>query len=92
MYSVARPPSMHLAYLIASRLPPRVLRYTSLAGISLFRRHLHEIPELGITLASVHPDPSASVTTRLRAESTCHNAGLPGLNPATHHVPSRLPL
>lgn len=53
-------------------LPIRVTRYTSLAGISLFRRHLHEIPELGITLASVHPDPDASMTVKLRAESTCH--------------------
>lgn len=67
-------------------LPIRVTRYTSLAGISLFRRHLHEIPELGITLASVHPDPDASMTVKLRAESTCH-AGLPGFHTSTHHVP-----
>jgi heme/copper-type cytochrome/quinol oxidase subunit 2 len=30
-----------------------VLRFTSSSGISLFRRHLQEIPELGITLESV---------------------------------------
>ena len=54
-----------------------VTRFTSSAGISIFRRHLHEIPELGITVDSVLAANDPAAAARIEAQAKARESTSP---------------
>lgn len=58
-----------------------VIRFTSSAGISIFRRHLHEIPELGITVDSVLAANDPAAAARIEAQAKARES-----TPQPHHT------